>query len=377
MEELWEKLKLGKGSRPAFETRYGLFEAQMCILLDTKQQKDILYKRAKSMSGPRERSSGMYRWSEYKLEDAIELHRKDWNKLIEKFRSITLTIVSELTFRGFSVSQMVIVAFVMKLRVVYGRLPEDIIEMLSKTSVVHHRTDCTWSEAFHKLVSPLTSIVSGCASDIRPIMLAAMPNVINIVSQNTFEPVLELVEMWYDTGSADAACVAIAEWRVQQEAHEDEQDKMYLEYGGMRLESESDALKELATIESGDMRVPMGLTMQAQLTMRVLTSHVNDNMMHYHSCASFSNLELVDVLDLSSSNGFFEIMQVPQSIVNNGYWLSCACVVKCGTQDPMQTFLELPILFFLFGKSGSERDRLFSMLEDVFVRKYILGDADI
>jgi len=275
-------------------------------------------------------SYGMYAGYQTPLNVAMHMHYENWLAISQKFAEIDQSTRELLPGKAFGAAQIVIIALCFKLRTIFSRVPDTLMDIMRNARVLHHRLD-SWGDVLTDLFTESSPIVSPVAVDFQTTMMRATKVIVDYVSVHLEYTLDELT-----TGL-----------------------------------SELGQLKMFNCVSSGKLQVPMGLTLQAQLMVRAANSY---GVAGVDAAEEFCHIRSSHPTRVShgAANPYFQMLGAPESLSTDPlqalvHFTATYLNTDGARVGPIGLVLDIPIWIHIFGNSQDNINEVGTLwLKNVF-----------
>ena len=308
-EEEWWEASDQTQDREAFRAKYEVFHGWRVNLVTDRLLKGYLAEKLQEFMPVLETPRGLYRRFDQDLRSAVRQHISEWTDVSSRLHAVTRTTLAEAPLRGFTPAQAFLCLLCLKCLLCLGQVTPSIQALVEAVEVPHQLVETEWSEMLGEVV------------------------------RSTGQPACPSLGPLIEAAVAEAVQSLPTEWSLETPP--------------------SPAVETLLRIEGRDLGEVHSLLMQVQLTTRCL-----DGVQRYGGTAArpegLSELRLLGIADVHRSNPLFRLFHTP-ALFDTPH-PHVRCTVQHAGGVAVETFLEIPVLFYLFGQPGEPRDRCLALL---------------
>jgi len=290
---------------------------------------------------------GMYNMHDVMLSKCITTHVARWKEVREMAYNMTRAFLSEMAKRCLSMTEVVIVIFLLKTRYFAGKLNPELWAAAKGLQVPHYNPEVKWIAVFEVVSQHAQGREKARCPELQPVFQRCLRIVFNAITRNSmvFEKNIEVLQALYDHRWEDIQL--------------DEDVKENICFGGVLPKTLSRnngrlhrTLECYRNFENGNFSDILALLLTVQLTIRCNVILHNRPDQQFISDRErelrFGNVKLLQIHEVANVDPLYELFQYPKSF-DGGRRPFLHCVVAVDGKQYYPT-LELAVAYCLFGE---------------------------
>jgi len=235
---------------------------------------------------------GLYQWHDIYLHECIDKHIEQWTDKYTYLKSVTKTTFSMLYPKNVSVTEIVILSAMLKLRYISGDIPSDLENKLLRLQPCHYSDDLTWKDIYNHMLLYSQDATRPNSAELKNLFIQLLYRLIDIITESPaiFETHKHKIKMHDDHN--------IVDWK--QLPSEDEKLMML---GFIEPSSFCDnAIFQLyVDIENGNFTILSNYLVQVQLHLRTLSDDI--------PCVNICNVH-----EHKGADTWYSVLRYPKSL---------------------------------------------------------------
>jgi hypothetical protein len=295
---------------------------------------------------------GLYDQSDVGLHRCMVIHTQRWTQIQSTAQKMTRAFLEDLSKRCLSMTEIVIVSMLMKIRYFLGDINDETYGQALALSVPHYNPDISWPSVFETMICWLQNPSKITCPEMKTIFQHTIRSILDAVANDphVFEKHVSLLEHLYSNKWEDVEFT--------------QEQKENLCFGGLApsdfMHNNGRMLRVLQcyrNFENGDFSDLLSLLLSVQLTIRTsLLLQTRQDRAFFNSKDlkdKFESIKLVRIIRIMNNEPLFELFQYPRSF-SGGKRPFVYCEVQIKEESYFPT-LELAVLYAMF---SSENHRM-------------------
>lgn len=304
------------------------------------------------------RNVGLYEGYLVDLETCIQIHTNRYEKMCDKIRNITRSSICYFYPRGFSITQITLLMWILKWPLTLLCIPENYIHLIRERSIPNP-ADIPWAQKVTEAIESGSSYELPLVPELRYVFDCTFQFCIRLSAKwlDHITPRSRLNDICYDDtklNDVDMYDDLVETQKLIQRRYENANWDFFL--GGRMLIEVAEppsALILWSEIERGNISTLMNIVFGVQLTIRALTEARRLGIVVFIARAEIliPHITLISISNISPKNYLYELVQQPKSLYDypDDCTLFATCTVKFKDVE-YYPVLDIRVVMLLFKK---------------------------
>lgn len=311
-------------------------------------------------------NQGLYDMHDVPLHRCIKAHIDRWKSIQTIAKNMTQAFLEQLSKRCLSMTQIVVVSILMKIRYFLGDITDTTHEKALMLPVPHYNPNISWPSVFDTMLCGLENPSAITCPEMKTIFQHTVRAVLDAIEKNPhiFEKNIDLLGQLYENKWED---ITFTDEQTENLCFGGVPPHLFTRENGRILR----VLQCYRNFENGDFMDLCSLMLSVQLTLRtsllLQTRQDRAYLSNKDLKDKFESAKLVRIMRIMNNEPLFELFQYPRSF-SGGKRPFVYCEVKIHGVSYFPT-LEMAVVYAMFCVDSSEL--IFESLRRFFVEEKI------